>query len=146
MSSRSARKFSPKLISIAVASCFAAGSAYGQQVVLPTGANPVAGITSVITSGNTMDVTTNLNRSLIQWNTFSIGQGGTVNFSQPSSVSAVLNLVMGGVPSEILGAMNSNGRVYLINPNGITFGAGAQIDVAGLVASTLNLANSDFLA
>jgi filamentous hemagglutinin family protein len=100
----------------------------------------------VITSGNTMNVTTNLNRSLIQWNTFSIGQGGTVNFNQPSSVSAVLNRVMGGVPSEILGAMNSNGRVYLINPNGITFGAGAQIDVAGLVASTLNLSNSDFLA
>ncbi|MDP1537852.1 MAG: filamentous hemagglutinin N-terminal domain-containing protein, partial [Burkholderiales bacterium] len=48
-------------------------------------------------------------------------------------------------PSAILGALQSNGRVFLINPNGIVFGAGAQIDVAGLVASTLNLSNEDFL-
>src|SRR3990172_9212984 len=67
-------------------------------------------------------------------------------FIQQSAASAVLNRVVGQDPSSILGALQSNGRVFLINPNGIMFGAGAQIDVAGLVASTLNLKNEDFLA
>ncbi|MBI2297124.1 MAG: filamentous hemagglutinin N-terminal domain-containing protein, partial [Betaproteobacteria bacterium] len=67
-------------------------------------------------------------------------------FLQQSASSAVLNRVITQNPSSILGALQSNGRVFLINPNGIVFGAGAQIDVAGLVASTLNLSNADFLA
>jgi hypothetical protein len=57
-----------------------------------------------------------------------------------------LNRVVGQDPSSILGALQSNGRVFLINPNGIVFGPSAQIDVAGLVASTLNLSDADFLA
>jgi large exoprotein involved in heme utilization and adhesion len=61
-------------------------------------------------------------------------------------LSAVLNRVVGGDPSSILGTLQSNGRVFLINPNGIMFGAGAQINVAGLVASTLNLSDADFLS
>ena len=54
-------------------------------------------------------------------------------FIQPPALSSVLNRVTGGNPSLILGSLQSNGRVLLINPNGIVFGAGAQIDVAGLV-------------
>ena len=60
--------------------------------------------------------------------------------------SAVLNRVVGLDPSSLLGQLQSNGRVYLINPNGIVFGAGARIDVAGLVGSTLDLGDADFLA
>src|SRR6185295_3353027 len=67
-------------------------------------------------------------------------------FVQQSQASAVLNRVVGANPSAILGSLQSNGRVFLINPNGIVFGAGATIDVAGLVASTLNLTDGDFIA
>jgi len=42
---------------------------------------------------------------------------------QQSSQSAVLNRVVGSSRSEILGSLLSNGQVYLINPNGIMFGA-----------------------
>ena len=67
-------------------------------------------------------------------------------FIQQSQASAVLNRVVGQDPSSILGALQSNGRVFLINPNGILFGQNSIVDVAGLVASTLNLSNADFLA
>ena len=58
----------------------------------------------------------------------------------------MLNRVVGVDPSVILGTLQSNGKVFLVNPSGILFGQGAHIDVAGLVASTLNLNDADFLA
>lgn len=69
-----------------------------------------------------------------------------VRFIQQNSSSSVLNRITGQDPSRIMGALESNGRVFLINPNGIMFGAGSQVNVAGLVASTLAISNSDFLA
>ena len=54
--------------------------------------------------------------------------------------------MLGSDPSALLGAMTSNGRVFLVNPAGILVGQGARIDVAGFVAFTLNLSNADFLA
>lgn len=84
--------------------------------------------------------------AIINWRGFSINAGEVTRFLQQSSSSAVLNRVVGQDPSRILGALISNGRVFLINPNGIVFGAGARIDTAGLVASTLNLSNQDFAA
>ena len=67
-------------------------------------------------------------------------------FQQPSSVSQVLNRVVGRDPSHILGQLGSNGKVWLLNPQGVLFGRDARIDVAGLVASTLNIRDDDWLA
>ncbi len=127
-------------IAAAVASCFAG-------TVLANPANPrvVHGTASFAQAGNILTVT-NAPNTIINWGSFSIAAGELTRFVQQSAQSAVLNRVIGQDPSAILGALQSNGRVFLINPNGITFGAGAQIDVAGLVASTLKLSNEDFLA
>ncbi len=113
-------------------------------------ANPVnptvmAGQAGFNTAGNTLTVT-NTPNAIINWQGFSIGPNETTRFIQQSAASAVLNRVTGGDPSQILGALQSNGRVFLINPNGIAFGAGSRIDVGGLVASTLNLSDADFLS
>jgi len=89
---------------------------------------------------------TNTPGTIIEWPGFSIAAGEATRFVQQSAASAVLNRITGQDPSVILGTLQSNGRVFLINPNGILFGAGAQVNVNGLVASTLAMSNADFLS
>jgi filamentous hemagglutinin family protein len=82
----------------------------------------------------------------INWQSFGIGTGEGVRFVQPNGNSVALNRVLGPDPSSILGSLSANGKVFLVNPNGILFGRGAQVNVGGLVASTLNISDSDFMA
>ena len=98
--------------------------------------NPHAGTTQIQAS----------NGAIINWQNFSIGAGETTRFVQPSASAAVLNRVVGPQASQLLGQLQANGRVFLINPNGIAIGAGARIDTNGFIASTLNIADADFLA
>ena len=114
--------------------------------VLPTGARVVGGAAAVSHLGNQQTVQQYTDRAIIDWRSFSIGAGAGVRFVQPRSTSVVLNRVVGNDPSQILGSMSANGRVFLVNPHGIFFGAGAQVDTGALVASTLEIANDDFLA
>lgn len=130
------------LVAAAVASCFAAANA----IANPTGANVVNGIVTMATPAPGQLLITNSPNSIIHWNGFSIGAGELTRFIQQSPASAVLNRVVTNSPSEIFGALLSNGRVFLINQNGILFGAGSTVDVGGLVASSLNLTNENFLA
>lgn len=111
----------------------------------PIGANVVSGQASISATANTLTVT-NTPGAIINWQGFSINSNEITNFVQQSAASTVLNRVVGSDPSSIMGTLQSNGRVFLINPHGIMFGAGAVVDVAGLVASTLNLSDADFLA
>lgn len=85
-------------------------------------------------------------RLAIDWQRFSIGADNTVRFQQPGSDAIALNRVLGADGSSIMGRLQANGRVFLVNPNGILFGQGAQVDVGGLVASTLAISNEDFAA
>ncbi|MBT9487474.1 MAG: filamentous hemagglutinin N-terminal domain-containing protein, partial [Rubrivivax sp.] len=85
-------------------------------------------------------------RSIIHWQSFNIGRDAAVEFKMPSASSSSLNRVTGGSLSQIFGSLKSNGQVYLVNPNGIVFGQGAQVDVGALVASTLDLGDDDFLS
>src|SRR5205814_5383543 len=86
------------------------------------------------------------NKAILQWDNFSIGSSAWVNFSQPSASSVALNRVTGTNPSEIFGRLTSNGQVFLTNPNGVLFAPSASVDVGGLFATTLSIADKDFLA
>ena len=88
---------------------------------------------------------TNSPGAIINWQQFSIAPGETTRFIQQGAGSAVLNRVTGQDPSRILGSLQSNGRVFLINPNGVIFGQNAVVNTAGLIASTLDIANRDFI-
>jgi filamentous hemagglutinin family protein len=117
----------------------------GEAAANPTGMQVVAGQVTTVTSGNQLLIT-NSPGSILNWQSFSIMPGELTRFIQQSASSTVLNRITGQSPSQILGALQSNGKVFLINPNGIVFGAGSRVDVNGLVASSLNLSNADFLA
>ena len=124
-----------------VAACFALPEVHAN----PVGPQVVNGQASIVANGSTLSVT-NTPGAVINWQGFSIQANETTKFIQQSAASSVLNRVVTADPSVILGALQSNGRVLLINPAGILVGAGARIDVGAFVASTLNLSNADFIA
>lgn len=116
---------------------------------LPTGGNVVGGNASgtIGQSGNTMNIQQNVQNMWINWNTFNIGQNATVNFNQPNAGAIAMNQVNGQQdPSQILGTMNANGQVWILNPNGVMFGKNAKVDVAGLLASTGHIDEDNFVA
>ncbi|MFX15108.1 filamentous hemagglutinin N-terminal domain-containing protein, partial [Salmonella enterica] len=113
---------------------------------LPAGGQIVAGQGSISTSGNQMTVNQNTQGMVTNWNSFDIGKNHTVQFVQPGSSAVALNRVTGGHESQILGTLKANGQVMLINPAGVMFGKGAKVNTAGLVASTKNISNEDFMA
>jgi filamentous hemagglutinin family protein len=98
------------------------------------------GTAGAVASGNTLTVTQSTANAILNWANFNIASGYKVNFIQPSSTSEVLNNIWSASPTVIAGALNANGQVYLYNQNGIVFNNGAQINVGGLTASTLNFA------
>jgi len=112
----------------------------------PTGATAVSGSALLSNpSANVLQVV-NTPGAVINWNAFSIASGETTRFVQLDAASAVLNRVTGGDPSSILGRLESNGRVFLVNPNGVVFGGSSVVDVAGLIASTRDITNENFQA
>ena len=113
---------------------------------LPQGAQVVAGNVSINTSGSNMDINISTDKAITNWQSFSIAQPESVSFHQLSSSSVALNRVVGADPSSILGRLSANGKLFLVNPNGIVFGKTAVVDTAGLIASTLNISDEDFLA
>ncbi|HEX4553200.1 MAG TPA: filamentous hemagglutinin N-terminal domain-containing protein, partial [Xanthobacteraceae bacterium] len=114
----------------------------------PLGANVVGGQATVQGQGSALvTVTQSSQNAIINWNTFNLAPGDKTQFNQLNSSSIALNRVTGGLgPSQIFGAISANGRVFLINPYGILLGAGSQINTAGFLASTHDIANDDFMA
>lgn len=132
-------------------SALAAALAFAPAVVLaqtlPTAPSVVQGSANVTRPGaGQMNVQQNSQNVVINWQSFSIGANGRVVFNQPNAQSVALNRVTGSDPSAIFGSLSANGKVFLVNPNGVLFGAGASVNVGGLVASTLNISDSDFSA
>ena len=88
---------------------------------LPSGGTVVGGQGSINSSGKTLTVNQSSQNMAINWQDFSIAEGHTVNFHQPNTQAAALNRVTGNNVSDIRGALNANGRVFLVNPNGVMF-------------------------
>ncbi len=113
---------------------------------LPTQGGVKVGSGIISQTGNQLTVQQNSQRLGLDWQTFNIGSSATVNFRQPGRDAIALNRVIGNSGSEIFGHLNANGQVFLVNPNGVLFAPGAQVDVGGLVASSLDMSQQDFSA
>ncbi|WP_157650912.1 hypothetical protein [Burkholderia ubonensis] len=112
----------------------------------PTGGQVAAGSASIGVSGTNTIITQGSNRAIINWKNFSVGNGEAVRFNAPNAASATLNRVVGSLPSSINGLVQGNGRVFLINSNGILIGQSGAINVqGGFVASTGNVSDSTFM-
>ena len=141
-----------KTISRQLKSAFAAWAA-GLYIIgtgatayaLPEGGQVAAGLAAITTAGSTMTIAQQTAQAIINWQNFGIGSGEAVHINQPNSQAILLNRVIGSNPSEIFGQLTANGQVILVNPNGVFFRPGSSVDVGGLTASTLNIANEDFL-
>lgn len=141
-----------KTISRQLKSAFAAWTA-GLYIIgtgatayaLPEGGQVAAGQAAITTAGSTMTIAQQTAQAIINWQNFGIGNGEAVHINQPNSQAILLNRVIGSNPSEIFGQLTANGQVILVNPNGVFFRPGSSVDVGGLTASTLNIANEDFL-
>ena len=138
------RHMQPRHITRAVAFALLAGAT--PLYAGPSGEQVVAGQASVSRAGTSTLITQTSNNVAINWQSFNIGVSEAVRFAQPSASSIALNRVLGQNPTEILGSLTANGQIFILNPNGVLFGRGAQVDVGGLVASTLRLGTEDFMA
>jgi len=132
--------------SVAVAaSIFGLSGLSGAVHAGPSGGQVVAG-DATITPGALQTLIEQLSsKAVINWDDFSIDPGELVKFIHQNSGDVTLNRVTGDTVSQIRGALTANGNIFLINPNGIVFGAGAEVDVAGLLATTFDIADQDFM-
>ena len=110
----------------------------------PSKLSVVSGSAEVLSDALTQEIRVS-DKAILEWDTFSIGSKEVLCYTQPSSMSVALNRVVTGAPSELLGRLEANGKVYLINPNGVLIGKDAYIKTAGFLASTLDLSDTEFL-
>lgn len=124
------------LISIA-ATAHAAGP-------LPQGGNFVAGAGTIRTQGGTLDIKQSSPRAVIDWRSFSIGKGNSVNVDNGSG--ATLSRVSGAAGSLIDGRLSATGSFYLVNPQGVLIGPSGIVTTGGrFVASALDIDGNAFM-
>jgi filamentous hemagglutinin family protein len=119
-----------------VAAAVTLGAAVAQAG--PVGGVVASGAGSITQSGTTTTINQSSPNLSLTWKSFNVAPAETVNFVQPSATAVAVNRIYDAHGSQIMGRLNANGQVYLINPNGVLFGHGVQINVGALVASRLD--------
>ncbi|HRO03934.1 MAG TPA: filamentous hemagglutinin N-terminal domain-containing protein, partial [Terricaulis sp.] len=127
-------------------SCIVA-PAFAQSADLPQGGQVSAGAAAIdYSQPGALLVHQETQSAIINWSSFDIGAANSVTFNQPGADSATLNRVLGSTPSTIAGALSAPGMVMLVNPNGVAITSSGVVDAGSFVASTLDIADADFLS
>lgn len=105
-----------------------------------------SGVADIVQNGGVTNVNQSSAKATINWWSFGTQPGESVNFNQPNASAITLNRVIGTEKSVLQGALNANGKVFLVNANGVLFSQGSSVNTAGFVASTLNISDDDFNA
>ena len=130
-----------KLVAAITAQAFCASVAFAA----PMGGIVTGGDGAITQSGAQTRIDQNTQRLSIDWDSFNVSAGERVQFVQPSADATALNRILDHNPSSIMGRIDANGRIILMNPNGVIFGAGSSVNVQSLVASGLNIDTDDFM-
>ena len=111
----------------------------------PQGGVVTAGSAAISQNGNVTTINQGSQNAVINWQGFNTASNEQVNFVQPATSSIALNRVTSGQPTSFAGLLTANGNVWVINPAGVLFTSTSRVDVSGLLASTLNISDSDFM-
>ncbi len=128
---------------VGLVACLYAVSVHGAG---PSGGVVSAGSATIAQSAAQTTVTQTSNKAVVNWGNFSIGSGSSVRFVQPSASSIALNRVTGSQASVIQGALQANGQVWVLNPNGVLIAPGGQIATSSFLATTRSLSDQQFMA
>jgi len=138
-------RFSNSILRLIIGACF--------LLITPTAvyANPIDGIVaggeaSIVTGATSVEIFQTTDKAIIDWRSFNIEANESTKFYQPSSSSFTLNRINDINPSTIRGSLTANGNIVLVNPNGVFFSSTAAVDVSGLVATTANITNNNFMS
>src|SRR5210317_953899 len=112
---------------------------------LPTGGVVEAGSATITQSTQQLTVDQSSQQAILGWESFNVGIDASVHFNHQLANSSTLNNIHGSSGSVILGNIYSNGQLIISNPNGISFGPNSTVQTEGLIASTLSIANQDYL-
>gem|GEM_PF-5198223 len=141
---RNQKNFKLRSIGLVLAMALSYRAHAVSPIVVPSGATVANGNVSITAGDGGLTVQQNSQSAIVNWNSFSIAPNLAVTFIQPNGSSVILNRVTGGEASQIQGSIISNGKVFLVNPNGILFSNTSQINVGSIVASTLDITDSNF--
>jgi|GEM_PF-1565338 len=117
-----------------------------QADAAPQGGVVSAGDASISVTDKTTTIQQNSSSVVLDWQSFDVAKDELVQFNQPGRNAAALNRIHDQKASQILGRIEGNGRVFLVNPNGVVFGQNSSVDLGGLVVTTKSISNEDFMA
>ena len=113
----------------------------------PTGGTVVGGSATITTTPAELQINQASQNAIINWNSFNIAAGETTHFYQPNASATALNRVFNSSQiSAINGNLLANGRVVIINPNGVLIGKTGNVNTSGFIATSANISNSNFLS
>jgi trimeric autotransporter adhesin len=104
----------------------------------PSDPTIVQGNASFDNSDATTLIVTASEKAHIYWEDFSIAEGEVTQIVQPSSDSEIVIQVDSDLSSSILGTLQANGHVYLMNPNGVVIGVNGCIESNAFLATTFS--------
>ncbi len=124
----------------------AAGAAPPAANAQPTGGVVVGGTAAISHGASNTLIQQSTSRAAIDWQSFNVGSQQSVTFQQPGATSTTLNRVVGPDPSAIAGKITANGQVVISNQAGVIFYKGSEVDTAGLIATSANITNPNFMS
>jgi len=134
-----------KYLPLLLIACSSIAQSQTSADALPSGGKVAMGQATITQSGNNLNVVQASQRAVINWDNFNVGSQAKVEFIQPNAQASTLNRVSSASASQIDGMLKSNGQIVISNANGVIFSKTAQVDVGGMVATTMNINDKDFM-